>query len=113
MKCAPSKSANNETAKPYLTPATVSSAASSRAPPFGLSVCPAGCYLSDGRRVIFAAEDKAREIGQPINIAVVDGGANLVNHVRMDGAWIGSIDISITKAFTARTRHRDDAAGGK
>jgi uncharacterized protein GlcG (DUF336 family) len=31
----------------------------------------------------------------------------------MDGAWIGSIDISITKAFTARTRHRDDAAGGK
>ena len=35
-------------------------------------------------------------------IAVVDSGANLVSHVRMDGAWIGSIDISINKAFTAR-----------
>ena len=58
--------------------------------------------LSDTRRVIAAAESKAREIGQPMNIAVVDGGGNLVSHVRMDGAWIGSIDISINKAFTAR-----------
>ena len=37
-----------------------------------------------------------------MNIAVVDGGGNLVSHVRMDGAWIGSIDVSIDKAFTAR-----------
>ena len=58
--------------------------------------------LSDARRVIAAAEAKAREIGQPMNIAVVDAGGNLVSHVRMDGAWIGSIDISINKAFTAR-----------
>jgi uncharacterized protein GlcG (DUF336 family) len=58
--------------------------------------------LSDARRVIAAAETKAREIGQPMNIAVVDSGGNLVSHVRMDGAWIGSIDISINKAFTAR-----------
>jgi len=58
--------------------------------------------LSDARRVITAAESKAREIGQPMNIAVVDAGGNLVSHVRMDGAWIGSIDISINKAFTAR-----------
>jgi len=58
--------------------------------------------LSDARRVIIAAEAKAREIGQPMNIAVVDAGGNLVSHVRMDGAWIGSIDISINKAFTAR-----------
>jgi uncharacterized protein GlcG (DUF336 family) len=58
--------------------------------------------LSDARRVIAAAETKAREIGQPMNIAVVDTGGNLVSHVRMDGAWIGSIDISINKAFTAR-----------
>jgi uncharacterized protein GlcG (DUF336 family) len=58
--------------------------------------------LSDARRVIAAAENKAREIGQPMNIAVVDAGGNLVSHVRMDGAWIGSIDISINKAFTAR-----------
>jgi len=58
--------------------------------------------LDDARRVISAAEKKAREIGQPMNIAVVDGGGNLVSHVRMDGAWLGSIDISINKAFTAR-----------
>ena len=58
--------------------------------------------LSDARRVIAAAEAKAHEIGQPMNIAVVDTGGNLVSHVRMDGAWIGSIDISINKAFTAR-----------
>jgi len=58
--------------------------------------------LGDARRVIAAAEAKALEIGQPMNIAVVDTGGNLVSHVRMDGAWIGSIDISINKAFTAR-----------
>ena len=58
--------------------------------------------LSDARRVIAAAEKKAMEIGQPMNIAVVDAGGNLVAHVRMDGAWIGSIDISMKKAFTSR-----------
>src|ERR1700758_3399978 len=58
--------------------------------------------LEDARRVIAAAEKKAKEIGQPMNIAVADEGGNLVSHVRMDGAWLGSIDISINKAFTAR-----------
>ncbi len=58
--------------------------------------------LNDARRVIAAAEKQAEEIGQPMNIAVVDEGGNLVAHVRMDGAWIGSIDISINKAFTSR-----------
>jgi len=58
--------------------------------------------LEDARRVIAAAEKKAQEIGQPMNIAVVDAGGNLVAHVRMDKAWIGSIDISINKAWTAR-----------
>ena len=58
--------------------------------------------LTLARKVIAAAEKKASEIGQPMNIAVVDGGGNLVSHVRMDGAWIGSIDISINKAFTSR-----------
>lgn len=58
--------------------------------------------LEDARRVIAAAEQKAKEIGQPMNIAVVDGGGNLVAHVRMDKAWVGSIDISINKAWTAR-----------
>ena len=58
--------------------------------------------LADARRVIAAAEAKAAEIGQPMNIAVAGGGGNLVSHLRMDGAWIGSIDISINKAFTSR-----------
>src|SRR6201982_2587839 len=58
--------------------------------------------LEKARKVIEAAEKKAAEIKQPMNIAVVDEGGNLVSHVRMDGAWIGSIDISINKAFTSR-----------
>ena len=58
--------------------------------------------LADARRIIAAAEKKAAEIKQPMNIAVVDGGGNLVAHVRMDNAWIGSVDISIKKAWTAR-----------
>ena len=58
--------------------------------------------LEDARRIIAAAEKKAVEIGQPMNIAVADAGGNLVAHVRMDNAWIGSIDISIKKAWTAR-----------
>ena len=58
--------------------------------------------LDDARRVIAAAEKKAAEIGQPMNIAIADAGGNLVAHVRMDKAWLGSIDISIKKAFTAR-----------
>ena len=52
--------------------------------------------LADARRVIAAAEKKAAEIGQPMNIAVADGGGNLVAHVRMDGAWIGSERIPST-----------------
>jgi uncharacterized protein GlcG (DUF336 family) len=58
--------------------------------------------LADARRVIAAAEKKAAEIGQPMNIAVADAGGNLVAHVRMDGAWLGSVDISIKKAWTSR-----------
>ena len=58
--------------------------------------------LEDARRVIAAAEKKAAEIGQPMNIAVADEGGNLVTHVRMDKAWIGSIDIAQKKAFTSR-----------
>ena len=58
--------------------------------------------LKQARSVIAAAESKAGELGQPMNIAVADSGGNLVAHVRMDGAWLGSIDISINKAFTAR-----------
>ena len=58
--------------------------------------------LNDARAIIAAAEKKAEEIGQPMNIAVADAGGNLIAHVRMDGAWMGSVDISIKKAWTAR-----------
>lgn len=58
--------------------------------------------LAVARKIIAAAEKKAEEIGQPMNIAVADAGGNLVAHVRMDNAWLGSIDISIKKAYTAR-----------
>jgi uncharacterized protein GlcG (DUF336 family) len=58
--------------------------------------------LKDAKRIIEAAEAKATEIGQPMNIAVADAGGNLIAHVRMDGAWLGSIDISIKKAYTSR-----------
>jgi uncharacterized protein GlcG (DUF336 family) len=58
--------------------------------------------LAEARKIISAAEQKAAEIGQPMNIAVVDQGGNLVAHVRMDNAWIGSVDIAINKAWTSR-----------
>ncbi len=58
--------------------------------------------LEDAQRIIAAGEAKATEIGQPMNIAVVDTGGNLVAHVRMDNAWIGSVDIAINKAYTSR-----------
>ena len=63
--------------------------------------------LSSARRVIAAAEKKAMEIEVPMNIAIVDVGGNLKAFGRMDGAFLGSIDISINKAFTARAFNTD------
>jgi uncharacterized protein GlcG (DUF336 family) len=58
--------------------------------------------LADARGLIAAGEKKAQELGVPYNLAVVDAGGGLIAHVRMDGAWLGSVDISINKAWTAR-----------
>jgi uncharacterized protein GlcG (DUF336 family) len=58
--------------------------------------------MEKAQRIIEAGVVKANEIGQPMNIAAVDAGANLTAFVRMDGAWLGSIDIAINKAFTAK-----------
>ena len=58
--------------------------------------------MEKAQRIIEAGIAKAKEIGQPMNIAVVDAGANLTAFARMDGAWLGSIDIAINKAFTAK-----------
>ena len=58
--------------------------------------------LEDARRIIAAAEKMATEIGQPMNVAVVDEGGNLLAFERMENAWRGSIDIAQNKAFTSR-----------
>jgi uncharacterized protein GlcG (DUF336 family) len=58
--------------------------------------------LAAAQAMIEAARKHAEKIRVPMNIAVVDDGANLVAFARMDGAWLGSIDISQDKAFTAR-----------
>ncbi|MCO5065260.1 MAG: heme-binding protein [Rhizobiaceae bacterium] len=52
---------------------------------------------------IAAAADKARQIGVAMSIAIIDDGRALVAFLRMDGALLGSIEISQAKAFTART----------
>ena len=57
--------------------------------------------LEEAQRVIEAAMEKAREIGQPMNVAVVDNGRDLKAFARMEDAWLGSIDIAINKAFTS------------
>lgn len=58
--------------------------------------------LAQAEKIIAAAKKKATSIDAKMNIAVVDAGANLVAFGRMDGAWLGSLDISIKKAKTAR-----------
>lgn len=57
---------------------------------------------AQARAVIDAARDKADEINTPMDLAVVDAGGNLKAFLRMDGAWLGSIDIAIKKARTSR-----------
>lgn len=58
--------------------------------------------LEQAQKMVEAAKGKAAEIDTKMNIAVVDAGANLLAFARMDGAWLGSLDISIKKAKTAR-----------
>src|ERR1700742_843058 len=58
--------------------------------------------IEQAEKISEAAKAKAKEIGVPMNIAIVDEGANLKSFHRMDNAWLGSVDISIRKAKTAR-----------
>lgn len=60
-----------------------------------------GLDLTVAQHVLEAALIKATEIGQPMNVAIVDDGAHLIAFARQDGAIRGSIDISIGKARTA------------
>ncbi len=58
--------------------------------------------LGDAKRMVQAAETMADAIGIPYNVAIVDAGGHLVAFSRQDGALIGSIDLAINKAYTAR-----------
>ncbi len=58
--------------------------------------------LAQAKAAVEAAITKAQELGTKMNIAVVDAGTNLKGFARMDGAWLGSIDISLRKARTAK-----------
>ena len=60
--------------------------------------------LEEAKRIVSAAEQKAQQMSQPMNIAVMDAGRNLVAFHRMDGAWVASTDIAIDKAFTSAGR---------
>ena len=58
--------------------------------------------IKQAEQAVSAALSKSRELGLKMNVAVVDAGTNLKMFARMDGAWLGSIDIAIKKARTAR-----------
>ena len=62
-----------------------------------------GISLDEAQRVVTGARQKADAEGLAMNVAVVDAGNNLSAFVRMDGAWLGSIDIALDKASTARS----------
>ncbi len=69
--------------------------------------------LEEARRIIAAAEKEAEKIGQPMNIAVVDEGGNLLAFERMPNAWLGSIDIAQKKAWTSRAFYIETGDLGK
>lgn len=58
--------------------------------------------LEQAEKMIKAAKQKSTNLGVKSNIAIVDAGANLVAFARMDGAWLGSMDIAMKKAKTSR-----------
>jgi uncharacterized protein GlcG (DUF336 family) len=58
--------------------------------------------LPQAQQAVAAALAKSQTLGVKMNVAVVDSGANLKAFARMDGAWLGSIDIAVKKARTAR-----------
>ena len=58
--------------------------------------------LEQAQAAVNAALGRSKELGTKMNIAIVDAGANLTAFAREDGAWLGSIDIAVKKARTAR-----------
>lgn len=65
--------------------------------------------LAQAEKIIVAAKVKAVELGTKMNICIVDTGANMVAFARMDGAWLGSVDISHKKAKTSAFFDMDTA----
>ena len=61
-----------------------------------------GITLAQAQAAIQAALQKSQELNLKMNVAIVDEGANLKAFARMEDAWLGSIDIAIKKARTAR-----------
>jgi len=57
--------------------------------------------LEQAEAIVAACKKEADTIGQPVNIAVVDDGANLVAFASMDGTKLIGVDISQKKALTA------------
>ncbi|MEM7196650.1 MAG: heme-binding protein [Pseudomonadota bacterium] len=57
--------------------------------------------LNDAGAIADACRSKATEIGVDMDIAVTDDAGHLLLFQRMDGARITSIEIAISKAFTA------------
>jgi len=68
--------------------------------------------LNQAQAIVAAALKKAQEISTLMNVTVIDAGGNLKAFARMDGAWLGSIDISARKARTARFFDMDSGAIG-
>jgi uncharacterized protein GlcG (DUF336 family) len=66
--------------------------------------------LAQAEAAVAAAKQKATELNTRMDISIVDAGSNLVAFARMDGAWIGSVDISFKKAKTAAWFLMDTAA---
>lgn len=69
--------------------------------------------LDQAQKVIEAARAKSKALGTKMDIAVIDSGMNLTAFVREDGAWLGSIDIAMKKAKTARSFNMDSGEIGK
>ena len=69
--------------------------------------------LEQARKIIDACLQKSEELNVKMNIAVVDSGTNLVAFNKMDGAWLGSIDIAQKKAKTARFFNMNSGEVGK
>ncbi|HCI82973.1 MAG TPA: cobalamin adenosyltransferase [Ktedonobacter sp.] len=61
----------------------------------------ASITVEAAHRLIAAAEAKAKEIGKPMCIAVVDGDGTLKAFSRMDGSPLLSVGIAQDKAYTA------------